>query len=539
MDEKDLHDITVKIKDERKKSFMKVEFTETDNIDLYASVSLAIPEVAKEATNGDNDADKNRPRSEIEVQTNLPLMLSRSANTPSEKSEKGTFVSNSEMYDFYADLERKMTEINVDGETTMQVTTYATEGSEDFEASLSKNENFKLSAMVMERLLAGTVYGERQKRFRNFTLPNAFDLNVKFLYRLDTLWSFKSEETLFKEVTGLSWCESNSDLLAVAYGIYNFRESKYRISGAVCVWNIKNPVNPERRYRYRIPVTAIAFSQVNPQLLAVALYDGTVEVLDITENIDGTAVVTKTAKKFGLEPSWQIQWIYAENIEYLLTASPDGRIMKFQIAKGPHLIGLQQLRLVRVEGAVEGLPIEHKKTFIEADNHAQALCLQKHPVKSDMFLVGSDEGCIHFCSINLLNQQIDVLQVHNGGVYSIDFSPFSPKIFLTASSDWKIRIWIENILEPIMEYSVGFDAVRMACWSPLHPTIIASCTQNAVQIWDLSRKNPKPASIHTFNNKLLTVIKFTPCGRSLIVGDNEGNTHVCMKIFKLIKLKLN
>ena len=176
---------------------------------------------------------------------------------------------------------------------------------------------------------------------------------------------------------------------------------------------------------------------------------------------------------------------------------------------------------------MEALHVEHKKSFVEVDRHPQVLCLQKHPFHKDIFIAGTDEGCIHICSINSPHQHVGVLQVHKSSIYCINFSPFSHSIFLTAGSDWVIRIWIEDILEPILELTDDFSAFHCAYWSPIHSTILASCTQNSVQIWDLRRKNMKPASVRCFENQKLTVIKFSPDGMSLFVGDDEGNTHVC------------
>jgi dynein intermediate chain 4, axonemal len=478
-------------------------------------------------------AGKNRRTSEAEVQTENLLVKSRSANTERiKKEEKGSFVSNFEMFDTYADLAIKTKSMDLDDEdhTQIEVTSYMRAGMENIDEMLSGNENFHLSSMILQRLLAGNVFRKRQKRFRNMSMPDPFDLNVRYLYRLEELWSYRSVETSGKDVVDISWCCDNGDLLAIAYGTYDYRDSSHRTSGSVLIWSIKNPVNPERRFHYSIPVTAVEFSHMNPQLLAIALYDGTVEIIDITENRSASetvAVVARSERKSspGFEPIWQIQWMQMKDVEYILTASQDGRIMKFKISSGPHLVGYPQLRLDRVVGTVEALQVEHRKTFIEADRHPQALCLQKHPMNSDLYLVGTDEGCVHVCSTNFPHQHIGVLQVHNGGVYTIDFSPFSPKIFLTVG-DWTIRIWIENVFEPIMELSDGFGTIHNAYWSPIHSTIIASCTQDSVQIWDLRRKNPKPASIRTFTNKQLTVIKFSPCGRSLIVGDKNGETHV-------------
>ncbi|XP_070500977.1 dynein axonemal intermediate chain 4-like [Chironomus tepperi] len=511
------------------KNFMKLTLTETDDIVLFENISLTVPKGTDEAeavekynyeyeylTKGPG---KNRRTCEAEVQTENVLVKSRSANTERIKKQ---------------DQESFNKEIQLDDElhSKMEVTTYSREG-ENIDEVLNTNENFHLSSMILQRLLAGNVFRERQRRFRNMIDTNPLDLNIKYLYRLQTLWTYKCVDTMGKDVVDMSWCHTNGDLLAVGYGTYYYRESKNRTSGAVLLWSIKNPVNPERRYRYRTPVTAVEFSKQTPQLLAVALFDGTIEILDVSDEsnaaVEHHIVVAKSERTSspGYEPVWQIQWIQIKDKEFIITGSQDGRIMKYEIATGPYLVGYRQLRLARIEGVVEALHVEHKKTFIEADRHPQALCLQKHPLNTDMYFVGTDEGCIHICSINFPHQHLSVLQVHHSGVYSIHFSPFSPKIYLTCGSDWTIRIWIEDIFEPIIELCDGFSAIHTAYWSPIHSTIIASCTHDAVQIWDLRRKNLKPASTRTFENRQISIIKFTPCGRSLLVGDEEGNVHVC------------
>lgn len=437
------------------------------------------------------------------------------------------------MYDTYNDISRLTKELEIDDEThqKFEVTTYVYDGMKECEEDLIKNPNFHLSSMILQRLLAANVFRERQKRFRNMILPNPLDLNVKYLYRLNKLWSYKSAETSGKEVVDMSWCHENGDLLAVAYGNYYYRDSRHRNSGAVLIWSIKNPVNPERRYRFSKPVTSVEFSKSNPQLLAIATYDGTLIVVDITENraMNDHPIVAMTERISSpvYEPIWQIQWIQVKDVEYILSASQDGRIMKYKISTGPYLVGYPQMRLDRVEGTVEAFSVEHKKTFIEADRHPHALTLKNHPLTAETFFVGTDEGCVHICSMNFPHQHLSVLQLHTGSIYAIDFSPFSPKIFLTAGADWVIRIWIENIFEPILELSDGFEAIHSAFWSPIHSTVIASCSENSVQIWDLRRKNQKPASVTKFEGKKLTVIKFSQCGRSLIIGDIEGNSHVC------------
>lgn len=124
--------------------------------------------------------------------------------------------------------------------------------------------------------------------------------------------------------------------------------------------------------------------------------------------------------------------------EELLTASEDGLVMKYSIVTGPYLLGFRQIKLDRVEGSVEGLIVFRKDGLLEADRHPQALTLSIHPLKSDIFFVGTDEGCIHKCSTFYPHQYSGIMQVHRGSVSGMEFSPWSPKIFLTCGSDWYI-----------------------------------------------------------------------------------------------------
>lgn len=72
---------------------------------------------------------------------------------------------------------------------------------------------------------------------------------------------------------------------------------------------LQNPINPERRYRYKTPVTAVTFSRQTPQLMAVGLYDGSVEVIDITDETSATVGKSQRITSPGLEPVWKIEWI--------------------------------------------------------------------------------------------------------------------------------------------------------------------------------------------------------------------------------------
>lgn len=200
---------------------------------IYECASLTVPKGTGEAAAVEKynesyeyitkGAGKNRRTSDAEVQTENLLVKSRSANTERiKKEDKGSFVSNFEMFDTYTELAKNTKQLDLDGDRRFEITSYVREGMENIDEMLAKNENFSLSSMILQRLLAGNVYCERQKRFRNMVMPDPLDLNVKYLYRLETLFSYKSSDTMGKDVVDMSWCCDNGDLLAVAYGGRSF-----------------------------------------------------------------------------------------------------------------------------------------------------------------------------------------------------------------------------------------------------------------------------------------------------------------------------
>lgn len=71
------------------------------------------------------------------------------------------------------------------------------------------------------------------------------------------------------------------------------------------------------------------------------------------------------------------------------------------------------------------------------------------------------------------------------------------------------------------------QSVQGLDWSPTHSTILVTIQGNQIQVWDLQRKVYCPQSTTTsVTDARNTVIQFTESGRSLIVGDVNGNINV-------------
>lgn len=67
---------------------------------------------------------------------------------------------------------------------------------------------------------------------------------------------------------------------------------------------------------------------------------------------------------------------------------------------------------------------------------APLLTIEMHPTKSNVYYVGTLEGIIYECSIYDTYQLKSFKKVHKYGIYSMEFSPWSPKIYLTCGTDW-------------------------------------------------------------------------------------------------------
>lgn len=122
--------------------YIKIIIRETDDIDLFESKSVTVPKGSEEAlaVEADNAAydyltigkGKTRRTSEAEAQTANILYKSRSVNTDRVRTQQvGSYVSNFEMYDTFAELERTTQTLEEDNGNKIALTTYSVSGAHD------------------------------------------------------------------------------------------------------------------------------------------------------------------------------------------------------------------------------------------------------------------------------------------------------------------------------------------------------------------------------------------------------------------------
>lgn len=147
-------------------------------------------------------------------------------------------------------------------------------------ANLQNTTAFQNAVMFVERILDSNVFKYEQSKVRGVYPPDPLKTELNYNYRLNLLWKFSNENVYDRPVTMIAFNSANEDIVAVGYGKFFYTDQK---AGMVCIWNIKNPSQPERQYNFPVAVTGVKFSNKHPNLLAVIFYNGTLRVLDIVD----------------------------------------------------------------------------------------------------------------------------------------------------------------------------------------------------------------------------------------------------------------
>lgn len=143
-----------------------------------------------------------------------------------------------------------------------------------------------------------------------------------------------------------------------------------------------------------------------------------------------------------------------------------------------------------------------------------------------MFLVGTEEGKIHKCSKTYSSQFLETYDAHHMAVYAVKWNPFHPKIFISCSADWTVKIWDHHYLEPMFTFDLN-NSVGDVAWAPYASTVFAACTTDGrVYVYDLNVNKYEPLCEQSVANKKrtkLTHLAFNPENPVLIVGDDRGH----------------
>eukprot|EP00111_Clytia_hemisphaerica_P001567 TCONS_00004473-protein len=331
------------------------------------------------------------------------------------------------------------------------------------------------------------------------------------------LWKFYYERSKRMTVTAISWSPKYQDLFAVGHGSYDFLK---QTNGMICFYSLKNPSFPEHVYVTNRGVMCLDIHPTHSHLIVVGFYDGSVAVFSL-EDKTSKPVYQSTAKTGKhTDPVWEVKWQKDNldgNLNFYSVAS-DGRVVAWTIIKSDlHFTDVIQLKMDETPAnGPEGTQMNALGCGTAIDFHRTI---------DYLFLVGTEEGKIHKCSKAYSSKYLSSFDAHHMAVYAVRWNHFHPKIFISCSADWSVKIWDHTCPDPIFTFDLG-SAVGDVAWAPYASTVFAAVTADGkVVVYDLSINKYEPVCDQFIVQKgktKLTHVSFNPLHPIVIIGDDRG-----------------
>ena len=277
----------------------------------------------------------------------------------------------------------------------------------------------------------------------------------------------------------------------------------------------------------RSGVMCLDFHPQHSSLLAVGLYDGTVLVYDVRHKINKPifSSTVKTGKH--TDPVWQVYW-QEEDLSKALnffSVSSDGRVTLWTMSKSE--LQFQDVMELKLVGSAKDTDPDDDTSL---GSLAGGCSFDFNKTSDHLFVVGTEEGRIHKCSKAYNSQYLETYKGHHMPVYALKWNYYHPRVFLSASADWTVKIWDHNNPKQVMSFDLN-NAVGDAAWAPYSATVFAAVTADGkVHVFDLNENKHEPMCEQKVVRKAkLTKIAFNPKHPIVLLGDDRG----CVTSLKL------
>jgi len=492
-------------------------------------------EVAQEALEaGDEDVEAEAPKpgknqfnySERAAQTFNNSLRSRGVATePPPVVPFCATVTQWEIYDAYMlDYKKQLQEEEIlkNAEKRKGASSSHGSGSADEPTRNSKEDDMvhsqkmSNSLKILERMVNQNAEDEIFQDFKYW--EDQSDLYRNGEGSLLPLWRFSTDKTKCKQVTALAWNPAYPDLFAVGYGSYDFMRQG---TGMVFCFSLKNTSHPEYIFSTDSGVMCLDFHPHFQSLLAVGCYDGTVMVFDVRNKVDRPIYSSSIRTGKHTDPVWQVHWQeedLAKELNYF-SISSDGQVASWIMSKNElKMEPVMQLKLV---ATARDDPDE-----VNLSGLAGGCCFDFNRHSEHLFIVGTEEGKIHKCSKAYSGQYLETYQGHHMAVYALRWNPFHPRVFISCSADWTVKIWDHNYPYPVLSFDLG-NAVGDVAWAPYSSTVFAAVTSDGkVHVFDLSENKHEPlCEQKVVKRAKLTHVSFNRSDPVLIVGDDRGGVN--------------
>ncbi|XP_034022977.1 dynein, axonemal, intermediate chain 1, paralog 2 isoform X2 [Thalassophryne amazonica] len=331
------------------------------------------------------------------------------------------------------------------------------------------------------------------------------------------LWTFQHAKAKGLSVTALCWNKKYHDLFAVGMGSYDFRKQGCAM---LIINSLKNSTCPEYIYPTNSSVMCVDIHEEHSHLVVVGFSNGCVAVYNLKK--DGIEPMYKSTAKTGKHTDhvWQVRWQKddMDNNHNFYSVSSDGRVVAWTLVKN-ELVFTDIIRL-SLDGVVSEGPEGEQQPLV-----ACGTSFDFHKQIDYLFLVGTEEGKIHKCSKTYSSNFLETYDAHRMAVKAVKWNHFHPKVFISCSSDWTVKMWDHTINSPIFTFELN-AAVEDVSWAPYSSTVFAAVnTERNVHVFDLNINKFEAICQQTVltKNAKATCIEFNPAYPVIIVGSDQGS----------------
>ncbi|XP_061580434.1 dynein, axonemal, intermediate chain 1, paralog 2 [Cololabis saira] len=344
------------------------------------------------------------------------------------------------------------------------------------------------------------------------------------------LWEFQYDKVRRLSVTALCWNSKYPDQFAVGMGSYDFIKNG---KGLLVFYSLKNCNFPEYIYPTTSDILCLDIHEKHSHLAVVGFCDGCVAVYNLKEKQPDP--VYKSTAKTGkhTDPVWQVRWQKddMDNNHNFYSVSSDGRVVSWTLVKN-ELFFTDVIRVSEKSAFPEGPDVMSIiGCGISFDFHKQI---------DYLFLVGTEGGKIHKCSKTYSSQFLETYDAHSNAVHTVKWNPFHPKVFISCSSDWTVKMWDHTIKTPVLTFDLFADVGDISC-SPFSSTVFAAVTtKGAVHVFDVNINRNEAVleqAVVSSENTRLTCVEFNPIHPVIIVGDDQARV-TCLKLPPNLRKKL-
>ncbi|XP_023209488.1 WD repeat-containing protein 60-like isoform X1 [Centruroides sculpturatus] len=359
-------------------------------------------------------------------------------------------------------------------------------------------------------------------------------------------------------ITYLSFSNIKTNFLLSVHStsINQIPNSVLNEKGIICIWNINQPLKPERILTSNGQPSCCCFGPENIDIVIAGMIDGSIALWDLQEEASSHPQIVLDEKEWSIRtPTYNTATVLREEGHHscvvaikTLPYSSSGDVSspskkKLNSIRNFHVISLEDLSVIHIWIAMEiakqevsslegdlGLAPWGKVKLIKSSSiklynlHGlgdvmkfgfRSFDFQIVPSNSSHMLITTDTGAVIHCT-RFNSKIIPRLYISNSELLiearCIDISPHDLPLFMVGCNDGSIRLHDIKLERPLLSWSDSTNGkpVKQIKWSPSQPSVFfVMDADSRIYIWDLSQNISSPVEICELSQNGISCLCFS------------------------------